>query len=93
MAHRVRAAWADTDSIAVTSPAPATLRAELSTPRGAGPFFAAAAHPKTLPQIDGRPLAAIGYSHGGSTVLRAPATEARDADVDMRAFLAANLGG
>ena len=31
-------AWADTHSIAVTLPAPATLTAELSTPRGSGPF-------------------------------------------------------
>ncbi|HUO65779.1 MAG TPA: dienelactone hydrolase family protein [Terriglobales bacterium] len=138
---------ADGHSVAVTSPAPATLTAELYSPRGTGPFpavilmhgcggvgpnikewavwlryegyaafvldsfggrglrrlcgnsapltgpmrapdvFAAAAYLKTLPQIDGRRLAAIGYSHGGWTLLTAASTEARYRDVTFRAFI------
>ena len=141
------AAWADTHLIAVTSPAPATLTAELSTPRGAGPFpavillhgcggisanvkewavwlqhegyaafvldsfggrglrrlcggsaaltgqmrapdvFAAAAYLKTLPQIDARRIAAMGFSHGGWTGLWAAATETQYPNVDIRAFI------
>jgi dienelactone hydrolase len=131
----------------VTSPAPATLTAVVSTPAGAGPFpavillhgcggvganikewavwlqhegyaafvldsfsgrglrrlcggsaaltgrmrapdvFAAAAYLKTLPQIDPKRIAAIGYSHGGWTLLWAAATEARYPDTDIRAFI------
>jgi dienelactone hydrolase len=133
--------------MAVTEPAPATLTAELSTPRGAGPFpavillhgcggigpnikewavwlrhegyaafvldsfggrglrrlcggsaaltgrmrapdvFVAARYLKTLPQIDGKRIAAIGYSHGGWTLMWAVATEAQYPDVDIRAFI------
>ena len=140
-------AWADTHSIEVTSPAPATLTGELSTPRGAGPFptvillhgcggvstnvkewavwlqhegyaafvldsfrgrglrrlcggsaaltgqmrapdvFAAAAYLKTLPQVDAKRIAAIGYSHGGWALLWAAATEAKYPDADIRAFI------
>jgi dienelactone hydrolase len=143
----VATAWADWHSIAVTSPAPSTLTAELSTPRGAGPFpavillhgcggigasvkewalwlrhegyaalvldsfggrglkrlcggsaeltgrmrapdvFAAAAYLKTLPRIDGKRIAAIGYSHGGWTLMWAVATEAQYPDADIRAFI------
>jgi len=140
-------AHADSHSVAVTLPAPATLTAELYAPRVAGPFpavilmhgcggigpnvkewavwlrhegyaafvldsfggrglrrlcggsaaltgrmrapdvFAAAAYLKTLPQIDGRRIAAIGYSHGGWTLLWAAATEAQHPDVALRAFI------
>jgi dienelactone hydrolase len=140
-------AWADTHSITVTSPAPATLTGEISTPRGAGPFpavillhgcggiganikawavwlqhegyatfvldsfggrglrrlcggsaaltgrmrapdvFVAAAYLKTLPRIDSRRIAAMGFSHGGWTALWAAATESSYPDVDMRAFI------
>jgi len=143
----VPAAWADWHAIAVTSPAPATLTAEPSMPRGAGPFpavillhgcggiganikewtvwlrhegyavfvldsfggrglkrlcgdsaaltgrmrspdvFAAARYLKTLPQVDAGRMAAIGYSHGGWTLMWAVATEAQHPDVDMRAFI------
>jgi dienelactone hydrolase len=140
-------ARADTHSVDVTLPAPATLTAELSTPRGAGPFpavillhgcagiganlkewavwlnhegyatfvldsfrgrglrrlcggsaaltgrmrapdvFAAASYLKTLPQIDARRIAAIGYSHGGWALLWAAATETRYPNADIRAFI------
>jgi dienelactone hydrolase len=140
-------ARADTHSVDVTSPAPATLTAELSTPRGAGPFpavillhgcsgvgphikdwavwlrhegyaalvldsfggrglkrlcggsaaltgrmrapdvYAAARYLKTLPQIDAKRIAVIGYSHGGWTLMWALATEAQYPDVDIRAFI------
>ena len=143
----VSTARADSHSIAVTEPAPATLTAQLSTPRGAGPFpavillhgcggigpnikewavwlrhegyaafvldsfggrglrrlcggsaaltgqmrapdvFVAARYLKTLPQIDGKRIAAIGYSHGGWTLMWAVATEAQYPDVDIRAFI------
>ncbi len=138
---------ADTHSVDVTLPAPATLTAELSTPRGAGPFpaiillhgcggvgphiedwavwlrhegyaalvldsfggrglkrlcggsaaltgqmrapdvYVAARYLKTLPQIDGKRIAAIGYSHGGWTLMWAAATEAQYPDVDIRALI------
>jgi dienelactone hydrolase len=131
----------------VTLPAPATLTAELSTPRSAGPFpavillhgcggisanvkewavwfqhegyaafvldsfggrglrrlcggsaaltgqmrapdvFAAVTYLKTLPKIDGKRIAAIGYSHGGWTALWAAATEARYPSAEIRAFI------
>jgi dienelactone hydrolase len=140
-------ARADTHSVDVTLPAPATLTAEFSTPSGAGPFpavillhgcggvgphikdwavwfrhegyaalvldsfggrglkrlcggsaaltgrmrapdvYAAARYLKTLPQIDGKRIAAIGYSHGGWTLMWALATEAQYPDVDIRAFI------
>lgn len=140
-------ARADWHAVAVTSPAPATLTAELSTPRGAGPFpavillhgcngispnikewavwirhegdaafvldsfggrglkrlcgdsaaltgrmrapdvFAAARYLKTLPQIDARRIAAVGYLHGGWTLMWAVASEAQHPDVDLRAFI------
>lgn len=140
-------ARADGHSVAVTSPSPATLTAELYTPRGSGPFptvilmhgcggigenikewavwlrhegyaafvldsfggrglrrlcagsapltgpmrapdvFAAAAYLKRLPQIDGGRIAAIGYSHGGWTLLTAAATEKRYPGVALRAFI------
>jgi dienelactone hydrolase len=140
-------ARADGHAVAVTSPAPATLTAELYTPRGNGPFpavilmhgcggigpnikewavflrhegyaafvldsfggrglrrlcagsaqltgpmrapdvFAAAAYLKALPQIDSQRIAAIGYSHGGWTLLTAASTEARYRDVQIRAFI------
>jgi len=143
----VSTAWADSHAIAVSSPTPATLTAQLSTPRGAGPFpavillhgcgdigphikdwavwlrhegyaalvldsfggrglkrlcggsaaltgrmrapdvYAAARYLKTLPQIDGKRMAAIGYSHGGWTLMWAVATEAQYPDVDIRAFI------
>ena len=140
-------ARADGHGVAVTSPAPATLTAELYTPRGTGPFpavillhgcggvgpnvkewavwlrhegyaafvldsfggrglkrlcagsaeltglmrapdvFAAAAYLKRLPQIDGGRIAAIGYSHGGWTLLTAASTEARYPEASIRAFI------
>jgi dienelactone hydrolase len=143
----ISSARADSHAIAVTSPAPATLSAELSTPTGAGPFptvillhgcggvgpqikewavwlrhegyaalvldsfggrglrrlcggsaaltgrmrapdvYAAARYLKTLPQIDGKRIAVIGYSHGGWTLMWAVATEAQYPDVDIRAFI------
>jgi dienelactone hydrolase len=143
----ISSARADSHAIDVTSPAPATLTAELYTPRGAGPFpavillhgcggvgpnikewaewlryegyaalvldsfggrglrrlcggsaaltgrmrapdvYAAARYLKTLPQIDGKRIAAIGYSHGGWTLMWAVATEAQHPDVDIRAFI------
>jgi len=143
----ISSARADSHAIDVTSPAPATLTAELYTPRGAGPFpavillhgcggvgpnikewaewlryegyaalvldsfggrglrrlcggsaaltgrmrapdvYAAARYLKALPQIDGRRIAAIGYSHGGWTLMWAVATEAQHPDVDIRAFI------
>jgi len=49
--------------------------------------FAAARYLKTLPQIDGKRMAAIGYSHGGWTLMWAVATEAQYPDVDIRAFI------
>jgi dienelactone hydrolase len=139
--------WADTHAINVTLPAPASLSAQLSTPRGAGPFptvillhgcagvganikawavwlnhegyaafvldsfggrglkrlcggsggltgrtrspdvFAAAEYLKTRPQVDGKRIAAIGYSHGGGTGLWAAATEDRYPGADIRAFI------
>jgi len=143
----VTSAGAESHAFAVTSPAHATITAELSTPRGAGPFpavillhgcggvgphikdwavwlrhegyaafvldsfggrglkrlcggsaaltgrmrapdvFAAARYLKMLPQIDGKRIAAIGYSHGGWTLMWAVATEAQYPDVDIRAFI------
>jgi len=143
----VTSARAESHAFAVTSPAHATITAELSTPRGAGPFpavillhgcggvgphikdwavwlrhegyaafvldsfggrglkrlcggsaaltgrmrapdvFAAARYLKMLPQIDGKRIAAIGYSHGGWTLMWAVATEAQYPDVDIRAFI------
>jgi dienelactone hydrolase len=140
-------AHADGHAVAVTSPAPASLTAELYTPRGTGPFpavilmhgcggigpnvkewavwlrhegyaafvldsfggrglkrlcagsaqltgrmrapdvFAAAAYLKTLPQIDARRIAAIGYSHGGWTLLTSASTERQYPDVSIRAFI------
>ena len=49
--------------------------------------FVAARYLKTLPQIDGKRIAAIGYSHGGWTLMWAVATEAQYPDVDIRAFI------
>ena len=140
-------AHADGHAVAVTSPAPATLTAELYTPRGPGPIpavillhgcggigpnvkewavwlrhegyaafvldsfggrglkrlcagsaqltgpmrapdvFAAAVYLKTLPQIDSRRIASIGYSHGGWTLLTSASTEARYPDASIRAFI------
>jgi len=140
-------AYAEGHSIAVTSPAPATLTAELYTPRGAGPFptvilmhgcggiganvkawavwlrhegyaafmldsfggrgikrlcanssqllprvraadaFAAATYLKTLAQVDPGRIAAIGYSHGGSTLLNAAGREQQQPDLLIRAFI------
>jgi dienelactone hydrolase len=140
-------AHADGHAVAVTSPAPASLTAELYTPRGTGPFptvilmhgcggispnvkewavwlrhegyaafmldsfggrglkrlcagsaeltgrmrapdvFAAAAYLKTLPQIDAGRIAAIGYSHGGWTLLTSASTERQHPDVSIRAFI------
>ena len=40
-----------------------------------------------LPQIDGKRIATIGYSHGGWTLMWAVATEAQYPDVDIRAFI------
>jgi len=147
MAFGQSRAHADGHSVAVTSPAPATLTAELYTPRGAGPFptvilmhgcggiganvkawaiwlqhegyaafmldsfggrglkslcantsellprvraedaFAAAAYLKTLAQVDAGRIAAIGYSHGGSTLLTAASTEEAHPEVSIRAFI------
>ncbi len=140
-------AHADGHAVAVTSPAPASLTAELYTPRGTGPFpavilmhgcggispnvkewavwlrhegyaafmldsfggrglkrlcagsaeltgrmrapdvFAAAQYLKTLPQIDASRIAAIGYSHGGWTLLTSASTERQHPDVSIRAFI------
>ena len=49
--------------------------------------FAAARYLKTLPQIDGRRIATIGYSHGGWTLRWAVATEAQYPEVDLRPFI------
>ena len=49
--------------------------------------YAAARYLKALPQIDGKRIAAIGYSHGGWTLMWAVATEAQHPDVDIRAFI------
>jgi len=147
MAFGQSRAHAEGHSVAVTSPAPAALTAELYTPRGTGPFptvilmhgcngiranvtawaiwlrhegyaafvldsfggrglkslcantsellprvraedvFAAAAYLKTLAQIDSGRIAAIGYSHGGSTVLAAAGTEGQHPEVSIRAFI------
>ena len=138
---------ADGHSVAVTSPAPATLTAELYTPRGAGPFptvilmhgcggigpnvkewaiwlqhegyaafmldsfggrglkrlcagsaellprvragdlFAAAVYLKQLPRVDSSRIAAIGYSHGGSTLLNAAGTDREHPEASIRAFI------
>ena len=143
----VTSARAESHAFAVTSPAHATITAELSTPRGPGPFpavillhgcggvgphikdwavwlrhegyaafvldsfggrglkrlcggsaaltgrmrapdvYVAARYLKMLPQIDGKRIAAIGYSHGGWTLMWAVATEAQYPDVDIRAFI------
>ena len=111
-------AHADGHAVAVTSSAPASLTAELYTPRGTGPFpavilmhgcgglkrlcagspvltgrmrapdvFAAAQYLKTLPQIDAGRIAAIGYSHGGWTLLTSASTERQHPDVSIRAFI------
>jgi len=140
-------AHAEGHSVQVTSPAPATLTAELYTPRGAGPFptvilmhgcggiganvkawaiwlrhegyaafildsfggrglkslcadtsqllprvraedvFAAAAYLNSLAQVDSGRIAAIGYSHGGSTLLTAASTEEQHPNVSIRAFI------
>src|SRR5262249_25171536 len=147
MAFGQSRAHAEGHSVAVTSPAPATLTAELYTPRGAGPFatvilmhgcggiganvkawaiwlqhegyaafvldslggrglkslcantsellprvraedvFAAAAYLKTLAQIDAGRIAAIRYSHGGSTPLTAASTEEAHPQASIPAFL------
>jgi len=147
MAFGQSRAHAEGHSVAVTSPAPATLTAELYTPRGAGPFptvilmhgcggiganvkawaiwlqhegyaafmldsfggrglkslcantsellprvraedvFAAAAYLKTLAQVDAGRIAAIGYSHGGSTLLAAASTEEAHPEASIRAFI------
>ena len=147
MAFGQSRAHAEGHSVAVTSPAPATLTAELYTPRGAGPFptvilmhgcggisanvkawaiwlrhegyaafmldsfsgrgikrlcadssqlmprvraadaFAAAAYLKTLAQVDSGRIAAIGFSHGGSTLLNAAGTERQQPDLLIRAFI------
>ena len=140
-------AQAEGHAVAVTSPAPATLTAELYTPRGAGPFptvilmhgcggvspnvkewatwlrhegyaafmldsfggrglkrlcanssqllprvraadaLAAVAYLKKLPQVDSSRIAAIGYSHGGSTLLNAAGTERQHPEASIRAFI------
>src|SRR5262249_18350796 len=140
-------AHAEGHSVAVTSPAPATLTAELYTPRGAGPFptvilmhgcggvganvkawaiwlqhegyaafmldsfggrglkslcantsqllprvraedvFAAAAYLKTLAQVDSGRIAAIGYSHGGATLLPPASTEEQHSHVSIHPLI------
>ena len=112
-------AHADGHAVAVTSPAPASLTAELYTPRGTGPFPAVIlmhgcggispnvkewavwlrhegyaafvldsfGGRKTLPQIDAGRIAAIGYSHGGWTLLTSASTEHQHPDVSIRAFI------
>ena len=140
-------AQADGHAVAVTSPAPASLTAELYTPNGHGPFptvvllhgcggvslnvkewagwlrhegyaafvldsfggrgikrlcggsaelagpmrapdvFAAADYLKRLPQVDSQRLAAMGFSHGGWTLLTAASTEAKYPGVSLRAFV------
>src|SRR5262245_22182832 len=147
MAFGQSSAHAEGHPVAVTSPEPATLTAELYTPRGAGPFptvilmhgcggiganvkawaiwlrhegyaafvldsfggrglkslcantsqllprvraedvFAAAAYLKTLAQVDAGRIAAIGYSHGGSTLLNAAGTEQQQPDLLIRAYI------
>jgi len=62
---------------------PAPLTGRMRAPD----VFAAARYLKTQPQIDAARMAAIGFSHGGSTVLWAAATETQYADVDLRAFI------
>jgi len=146
-ALHVAFAHADGHAVAVTSPAPASLTAELYTPSGRGPFptvilmhgcggitpnvkawaiwlrhegyaafvldsfggrgikrlcagsaeltgpmrapdvFAAAAYLKKLPQVDAGRLAAMGFSHGGWTLLTAASTESKYPDVSIRAFI------
>jgi dienelactone hydrolase len=147
LAFRPLPAHAEGHAVAVTSPAPASLTAELYIPRGTGPFpavilmhgcggispnvkewavwlrhegyaafmldsfggrglkrlcagsaqltgsmrapdvFAAASYLKTLPQIDANRLAAIGYSHGGWTLLTSATMERQHPDTRIRAFI------
>ena len=49
---------------------------------------AAAQHLKSLPFVDGERLGAIGWSHGGWTVLQASRLENPNADVKLRALVA-----
>jgi dienelactone hydrolase len=49
--------------------------------------FAAAAYLKTLPQIDPGRIAAMGFSHGGWTLLTAAGTERQYPEVTIRAFI------
>lgn len=54
-------------------------------------IIAAALYLSKLPSVDSRKIAAIGFSHGGSTVLRA-AAESNLLTADAKATLAANRG-
>jgi len=147
MALGAARAQADGHAVAVTSPAPASLTAELYTPSGRGPFptvilmhgcggvtpnvkawavwlrhegyaafvldsfggrgirrlcagsaeltgrmrapdvFAAADYLKRLPQVDSQHLAAMGFSHGGWTLLTSASTEAKYPSASLRAFV------
>jgi dienelactone hydrolase len=50
--------------------------------------YAAAKHLKTVSFVDGERIGAIGWSHGGWTVLRAAALQQTEADVRIKALVA-----
>jgi len=62
--------------------------APLTGPMRAPDVYAAASYLKTLGAIDGRRVAAIGFSHGGWTVLAAAASEDLHPEVALRGFIA-----
>lgn len=76
--------------IPVSYPRPATLSGELYKPAGDGPFdvWAGATHLSTLPVVDGRRLGAIGWSHGGWTMLRASLADGVSHGVTLRGLVA-----
>jgi dienelactone hydrolase len=50
--------------------------------------FAAAKHLKTLSFVDPQRIGAVGWSHGGWTVLRAAALQQHESDVQLKALVA-----